>query len=187
MKKGHTLDLIITRSSDNIILTNPVADYLFSDHFSISCKITLLKPQIANRVVTYRPKKIELPLFLDDLASSDLCLNPPENHEDLLNCYNTTLHKLYDHHAPTKEKTVATRRRVPWLNNSTKQAIQARRKAERKWRSTSNQKHLAVFRRIRNSTTSLMNRQRCEFYSDWINENSQDQRQFFRKARPYSV
>ena len=49
--------------------------------------------------------------------------------------------------------------------------------------STSNPKHLAVFRRIRNSTTSLMNRQRCEFYSDWINENSQDQRHLFRKAQ----
>ena len=134
-EKGHTLDLIITRSSDNIILTNPVADYLFSDHFSISCKITLLKPQIANRVVTYRPKKIELPLFLDDLASSDLCLNPPENHEDLLNCYNTTLHNLYKTTMPPpKRKPSATRRRVPWLNNSIKQAIQARRNAERKWR-----------------------------------------------------
>ena len=34
-KSGHTLDLIIARRADNLLSTDTVADYLFSDHFTV--------------------------------------------------------------------------------------------------------------------------------------------------------
>ena len=34
-KSGHTLDLIITRRADSLLSTDPMADYLFSDHFTV--------------------------------------------------------------------------------------------------------------------------------------------------------
>ena len=34
-KSGHTLDLIITRRADSLFSTDPMADYLFSDHFTV--------------------------------------------------------------------------------------------------------------------------------------------------------
>ena len=34
-KSGRTLDLIITRRADSLLSTDPMADYLFSDHFTV--------------------------------------------------------------------------------------------------------------------------------------------------------
>ena len=34
-KSGHTLDLIITRRADSLLSTDPMASYLFSDHFTV--------------------------------------------------------------------------------------------------------------------------------------------------------
>ena len=72
-EKGHTIDLIITRSCDQIVSSDPVSDELFSDHFSISCSLSLLKPDLEVKEVTIRPKTIDLQSFLDDIASSELC------------------------------------------------------------------------------------------------------------------
>ena len=97
-EKGHTLDLIMTRSSDDIILSEPAIVHLFLDHFSISCNLSLSKPPLSSKEVTYRPKVVNLPLFLADLTSSNLCVDL-DHIENLLVSYNTTLSSLYDHHA----------------------------------------------------------------------------------------
>ena len=34
-KSGHTLDLIITRRADSLLSTDPMADYLFSGHYTV--------------------------------------------------------------------------------------------------------------------------------------------------------
>ena len=99
-EKGHILDLIITRSADNIILSDPAPVHLFSDHFSISCNLSLSKPSLSSHVVTYRPKSINLPTLHADLASSDLCVNPPDHLEVLIASYASTLSSIYDQHAP---------------------------------------------------------------------------------------
>ena len=53
---GHTLDLIITRSSDQILSSDPKADELSSDHFSISYSLFLVKPHLKAKEITIRPK-----------------------------------------------------------------------------------------------------------------------------------
>ena len=78
-EKGHTLDLIITLSSNQILSSDPAADELFSDHFSISFSLSLLKGDLEVKEVTIRSKKIDIKLFLDDLASTELCQNPSDD------------------------------------------------------------------------------------------------------------
>ena len=181
-EKGHILDLVITRSSDDIVFSEPSPAELFSDHFSLSCSLCLSKPSLSSQVVSFRPKAINLPLFLDDLSSSDLCSNPPEHLDDLLASYNTTLSTLYDHHAPLRTRTIITRRRVPWFTKGIKRAKQVRRNAERRWRRSNDLNDLADLKHKRNVVTNLMNQERREFYSDWVSQASQDQRSLFRKA-----
>ena len=63
-EKGHIIDLIISRSADNIILSDPSPVHLFSDHFSISCSLYLSKPSLSSQEVTYRSKSINSQSFL---------------------------------------------------------------------------------------------------------------------------
>ena len=90
-EKSHTLDLIITRSSDRIISSRPVADELFSDHFSISCTLSLPNTQLQIKEVNIRPKNFDLQPLLDDLDSSVPCLNLPDDPDVLFDSYNSTL------------------------------------------------------------------------------------------------
>ena len=41
---------------------------------------------------------------------------------------------------------------------------------------------LAALKMKRNLVTSLMKRERCNYYSDWVSQNSHDQHKLFRKA-----
>ena len=43
-KKGHTLDLIITRATDELVTSTDIRDAMLSDHSAVHCKFRLKKP-----------------------------------------------------------------------------------------------------------------------------------------------
>ena len=75
------------------------------------------------------------------------------------------------------------RPRVPWYTDDIRQAKKERRKAERKWRSSKLEFDLAVFKRKRNAVNNLLNKARREFYTNFIEENSLNQRRLFRASK----
>ena len=92
-KSGHTLDLIITRRADSL-LTDPMADYLFSDHFLvISDLITepVKKPSVTvKRYRTLRKTKhVNNDLFTNDMRKSALCQHCPDSLLEVVDLYNT--------------------------------------------------------------------------------------------------
>lgn len=97
--------------------------------------------------------------------------------------YTTTLSALLDRHAPLKTRRRVTRPVVPWYNETIDNAKRERRKAERKWRKTKATDDLLDFKSKRNHMTYLMNKARREFYSEFMDENSTDQRKLFNAAK----
>ena len=57
-KKGHTLDLIITRSvvglDDDLVRRLKVRDPCIADHFAVHCELHLQKPRFGKKVVKFR-------------------------------------------------------------------------------------------------------------------------------------
>ncbi len=78
-----------------------------------------------------------------------------------------------------KNKVIIERTRVPWSNEEIKEAKRKRRKAERKWSDTRLAADLADFKHKRNVVTRLMNKARREFYSEFIDAHSGNQRKLF--------
>ena len=73
---GHTLDLIITRNSDQLLVSSPWTDYLFSDHLPVHCNIQVEKPLLKSKRISFRKlKSIDISSLRDDLSKSDLCSN----------------------------------------------------------------------------------------------------------------
>ena len=105
-----------------------------------------------------------------------MCKNPPEALEDLAKCYNSTLKVVLDKHAPLVTRSIKERPRVPWFNEEIKMAKRERRKAEKRWRRTKSYADLAAFKIKRNATTALMNKTRREFYTNFIEQSSKDQK-----------
>ena len=58
-------------------------------------------------------------------------------------------------------------------------AKRERRKAEKRWRRTKSYANLAAFKVKRNATTTLMSKARREFFTNFIEENSKDQKRLF--------
>lgn len=130
--EGHTLDLIITRTSDKLIYDSPRIDCYLSDHASVLCSFNSNRPPLKTQKVTYRRlKAINIIKLSKDLADSSLCYDSSNDVDHLAECYDATLASVIDKHAPLKSEVNVERPRVPWFNDEIKEAKRKRRKAER--------------------------------------------------------
>ena len=68
-------------------------------------------------------------------------------------------------------------------NNNIILAKRQRRKAERKWRASKAHIDLLSYRTMRNRVTFLSNKARSDYYTNFIIENSADQRRLFRASK----
>ena len=181
---GHTLDLIITRQSDDIVADEPLPERFISDHAAVICKLRTVRPVTEVKHAEYRKLKgIDRRLFAEDIRNSSLYMDLPEDLDTLVECYNTTLSSLLDKHAPIQSRRIKTRPRPPWFNDDIMQARRDRRKAERRWRTTRLPLDLAVFKSKRNYALYVMNKARRAYYSQFIDDNSSDQSKLFRASK----
>ena len=117
--------------------------------------------------------------FIDDIDTSLLCLNSPEDLDALVNCYNSTLSSVLNQHAPIQSRSIPIRSRAPWFNDDIKNGKREKRKAERRWRSSRKDSELSLFKSKRNRILVLINNARQEYYSNLVAENCHDQAKLF--------
>ena len=181
---GHILDLIITRSSDNIIKGTPSPDSFLSDHCSVWCCLNVTKVLATVKHISFRKlKSLDLVAFKNDIASSDLCNIASNDCNEVAELYNNYMRSILDRHAPMTSKRVLARPSAPWMSSNIIEAKRQRRKAEIKWRSSKCQSDLTVFKRKRNHVTFLMNEARRVYYIILITENSHDQKHMFKVSK----
>ena len=181
---GNTLDLIITRSSDGIIAAPPHVGTLFSDHAVVICHLTAERPKSTAKQIIYRKlKSIDMNRFINDIGTSLLCLNPPEDLDALVNCYNSTLSSVLNQQAPIQSRSIPIRSRAHWFNDDIKNGKREKRKADRRWRSSRTDSDLSLFKSKRNRMLVLINNARQEYYSNLVSENCHDQAKLFRVSK----
>ena len=130
-EKGHILDLVITREEDKIVKSLSVTPRALLDHHSISFKIPGKNEKSkSNTVKLRRLKNIDLDQLKEDIENSELVRDPPDDLEELVQCYHATLSALIDKHAPVQEKRIKLHPRAPWYNEEIQRAKQERRRAE---------------------------------------------------------
>ena len=138
--------------------------------------------------VTFRKTKaINTTTFVADLSATKLCQHPPSELDKLVDCYNTTLADLLDHHAPLKTKTVTVRPQVPWYSEEVRVAKRERRRAERKWRSSGTAADFESFKRKKNRVTHLLRVAKSAFLTDFIDQNADNQGKLFRAVKDLLV
>ena len=84
-ESGHTLDLIITRLCDSLLANIPVTGCFFSDHSTLICDLTLDKPPLPKKKISFRKTKVvDVNLLCDDLSTTLLCTDSPDTLNDLV-------------------------------------------------------------------------------------------------------
>ena len=155
---GHTLDLIITRLPDDVVLASPKATFPISDHFIIQCPIGFPWPALSCKELTFRKlKNIDIFKFSADIASSMLCTSVHwDNIDALSDCFNMTLTDILDKHAPLKTRIMINRPKIPWFNADIKQLKHKRRRLEKKALKTDLPGDWNNYHKVRNQYSALL-------------------------------
>ena len=116
--KGHTLDLLISRSDDNIIKSVSVDHGVaISDHCWINTELNSHKPPLPKKEISFRKtRNINVTEFINDISNSAVSqsIDEFESATELVIAYNDMLTKLFNNHAPLKTKAVTVHPQQPW-------------------------------------------------------------------------
>ena len=179
--KGHTLDLILSRQNDNLVLNNPRVCDMISDHFLVACDVSFHKQQDKKRSITYRKiKDIDIMAFRKDISALPLMVHYSEmGLDDLCSAYHGQLHGLLDKHAPQITRSASTKRRDPWDTKEVLEAVRIKRRAERRFRKTRTDNDYRLFCEKRDIFNKTLQVSKTEYLSKVIVDNSRDPTSLF--------
>ena len=178
---GRTLDLIISRSINDVIITELESTLALSDHSFIECNLNMPKPNFVVKVLRFRQlKRIDIPMFKDDISGAELCVNSFSDIEEFTRCYDTTLLNLLDKHAPIKTKKMVMRPVVSWFTDDLKKLKAERRKCERKMLQSGCSHDKELYYKTRDKYSALLRKTKTSYYSDLIDKCSGNSKKLFR-------
>ena len=166
-ESGHILDLIITRSNNDITVSSPKAALALSDHFFIECNLNIPRPSSTVNEIFYRKlKTLDFDALKTDISESLLCTS--------------TMASLLDKHAPLQRKVTVIRPKLPWYTNILRELKAKRRKLERRMLLTGLPEDKTVYRNTRDEYTRLQSDTKTKYYADLIEESAGDTKKLFR-------
>ena len=178
---GHTLDLVITRSNDNLISDLVVNNPLVSDHHVVHFDILTSKPSLPKKSISYRCfKKLDLSAFKKDVIQSELSSQISTVPNDLVSSYNSVLQSLLDKHVPIKERMITVRPLAPWYTSEIQNLRTIKKKSERKWQQTKLTVHKEIYCSNRNILTNRIKVEKKSYIQSKINNSSQSQKTLFK-------
>ena len=145
-KKGHIIDWIMHRPTENLIRSTNVSNILVSDHNCVVVEINASSPPESSKFIeTRKIRSMDREAFGRDLSTIS-----PENCQSV-EALDSALVACLDKHAPLVQKGIRTKRDDPWYPNIKEQLVDAkqkRRRAERAWLKSGK---LTVLRQIFNA------------------------------------
>ena len=181
--KGHTLDLVITKSDLFNQIDISVDRSVTSDHWALLFRIPVQGPiRSVKRSVTVRKwKSITIPDLKQDILESNMNHTVKSNATDALIQYNNVLDGLMNKHAPSKVCNIYVRPKSAWYGPEIIFAKQVRRKAEHCWRRTRSTADHRTFQEQRNVVRQLLVSSRQQYFRSKF-ENCADQKELFKLA-----
>ena len=87
------------------------------------CSLRTRRPVVELKHAEYRKlKSIVSVLFAEDIRNSTLYIDPPDDLDKLVNCYNTTLSSLLNKNAPIQSRKIINRPTPPCFEDEIMQA-----------------------------------------------------------------
>jgi len=180
-KKGHTLDLVITRSTEQLIYDVTVLDDLTSDHFSVFCRLNIKRPEVEKKELVYRKlKAINTTQFYEDLKLTISSLDSIQDLNILFSRYNQVLSEQLEQHAPLRKTMITSRDYAPWQTEEIKSARCSRRHAEKRWRKTLLTVDREIYKDHRQNVIRLIGQAKMDYFSGLVQERAGDQKALFK-------
>ena len=178
--RGHCLDLVLTRTSSDVISEVWVHPGL-SDHYGVMAQLNLTKkPLLSTTLTTRNLKQIDPNKFSSDVDTSFSNFNFENvTVESAVRYYESSLIDILNKHAPISTRSVRLRPSSPWFNEGIREARQSRRRLERKWHRTKSTTDRELYNQQKNVVCRLVNKAKTSHYSLKIEETKGDQKRLF--------
>lgn len=171
--RGHTLDLVITHASQDLVSDILVRQDHISDHFSILFKLHLAAPPCKVQKKQLRDlRKFDLGNYKTVLEASltEININIVNTDvETLLEKYRKATINALDSVAPVvfkKDKRI--RPFHPWYNDDIHHARKLRRYNEKKWRKSGLEIHRQIFMQHRAEVTAMIVKAKAAHYKEML-------------------
>ncbi|XP_068750956.1 uncharacterized protein [Montipora capricornis] len=180
-KKGHILDLIITRSHEKLVGRCIVDNPFVSDHLVVHSLLDLAKIPLERKLISYRKiRDIDFSEFCGQLEDTRLVRDAASfSLGDLVYENNTTLKSLLDSHAPLKTKTFTLHPTALWYTEELRSEKKKRSALERRWRSSKRECDYSRFKEQCLRVNALVKKTKVDYYSGIIQESSNNPRTLF--------
>ena len=178
---GHILDLILSPSDQDTIADVKICDFV-SDHALVKCSVTF-PCQVAHtpNVVQYRRYHcINMSDFRLDLKNTSFVKSPADAVVDLCEQYVHDLGHVLDRHAPLVSRMIK-KDSADWMSDDYRRAKSLRRQFERTWHRAKNPLNRSRLRRQIVRCNALVNKDKSDYYSKLISDNSHDSRKLWRE------
>eukprot|EP00057_Strongylocentrotus_purpuratus_P002063 XP_003723768.1 PREDICTED: RNA-directed DNA polymerase from mobile element jockey-like [Strongylocentrotus purpuratus] len=168
-KLGHTLDLIISRIDDPLVVDCEAVDKLYSDHYVLSCIIDVARPRQCPATSLCRNfRDLDKDSFIASITEAFHNFPFDGNVDDQVTFYNETVLEVLDQHCPATKRVHRFRSRPPWYTDEIHQARRLRRKVERRWRKShtveSRQQYLSQVHAV----CKLIEREKSKYYTEQL-------------------
>ena len=125
---GHTLDLAMSQSEDDIVAECSISDFI-SDHNAILMTMNTGRNHPPRKTETFRNLiAIDIPALNDDVASSSVSVFGGGNVDDFVNSYDCVLKELLDKYAHLQSLSVAECTPKQWMSNEILEVKRLKRK-----------------------------------------------------------
>ncbi len=184
-KKGHTLDVVITRLDESPINQVTISQPLLSDHKAITFALDTQRPPLPQKTIVYRQlKKINMDKFKEDIKqNTHLNGEALKEETDPAKCvqvFSDAAIDLLNKHAPEKKKKITIRPKVKWYTTSVDEAHREKRRWERKWRATNLTIHKELYINAKEKLTEIIKAAKVDYFSNQISEPSNCQKALFK-------
>ena len=179
--RGHTLDLIISRSDDNLVDSVKMDDLGVSDHLAVTCNLCLQRPHAVRKHISQRSfRTMDIEAVCQDLSDVTEQLLEIKDAPGIVSAYNRTLTGILDRHAPLSHRTVTVRPNTAWYTQSVHRLKQERRVLERIWRKSGLEVHRQAYCAKRLEIKSAISAAKRDHYSTAIENSKENSKDLFR-------
>ena len=187
-KKGHTLDVVITRDISSLLIGMPTVSEPClgdtkgnpsGDHLALCFRINLTKPDSVRKPVTFRKlRDICIPEFIKYLTPILNDTDTPLN--ELVHAYTTGFEAVVDQHAPVQRKSITLRPNAQLYSDELRHVKHAQATRERMAANNQLTVHRQLFKEQCNAVNKLMISAKKTLFSAKIRDCGQDQKQMFK-------
>ena len=151
-----------------------------SDHFAITCDLSLKKPKALRKTISSRNlRSMDRQAFREGLHAALSGNDLQSDVHSLLEHYDESLKALLNRLAPKRTRTVVLKPSFPWTTDAICDARCLRRQLERRWRASKTELNRKLYMKQKRVVSRLIEQAKRDHYSSIVTDCHGDQKRLF--------